>query len=53
MALFPRLGRSGSVPGTLEWITPGLPYIVVYQINAAQDRLIVLAVFHTAQDRSG
>ena len=51
MALFPCLGRSGAVAGTLEWITPGLPYIVVYQVDAAHDLLIVLAVFHTAQDR--
>ena len=53
MVLFPRLGRSGAVPETLEWITPGLPYIVVYQLDSARDHLIVLAVFHSAQDRPG
>lgn len=52
MALFPRLGRSGTVPGTLEWITPGLPYIIVYQLDAGQEHLTVLAIFHCAQDRS-
>ena len=53
MVLFPRLGRSGAVVETLEWITPGLPYIIVYQIDPAADGLIVLAVFHTAQGRPG
>ena len=50
IALFPRLGRSGRAHGTLEWITPGLPYIIVYQLEIGC--LIVLAVFHDAQDRS-
>lgn len=52
MALFPRLGRSGAVAGTLEWITPGLPYIIVYQLDERRNWLIILAVFHTAQNRS-
>ena len=52
LSLFPRLGRSGLVPETLEWVTPGLPYIIVYQLNLRREQLSVLAIFHSAQDRS-
>jgi addiction module RelE/StbE family toxin len=48
---FPGIGRAGLVPGTFEWVVPRLPYIIVYEIDAAQDRLIVVAVFHGAQSR--
>jgi toxin ParE1/3/4 len=47
---FPRMGHAGVVPGTLEWIVNGLPYIVVHQISATGE-VIVLGVFHGAQER--
>jgi plasmid stabilization system protein ParE len=43
----------GRAPGTYEWIVQGLPYILVYKINADEDEVDVVAVFHGAQDREG
>jgi len=49
---FPRLGREGREPGTREWVVRGLPYIIVYEIDVSDtDELLVLAVFHGAQNR--
>jgi toxin ParE1/3/4 len=47
---FPRMGRAGGVPGTYEWPVKGLPYLIVYELRPT-DELIVLGVFHGAQDR--
>ncbi|MGZ8155407.1 MAG: type II toxin-antitoxin system RelE/ParE family toxin [Burkholderiales bacterium] len=49
---FRSIGRIGRAPGTYELVVPGLPYIVVYQVNADDDEVIVIGVFHGAQDRS-
>ena len=51
LAEFPRMGRSGTVSGTCEWIVHGLPYIIVYTFDAEQDELAIIAFFHGAQDR--
>lgn len=53
---FPQAGRPGRSPGTREWVVRGLPYILVYEISGGEDEitgneLVVLAVFHGAQDR--
>jgi toxin ParE1/3/4 len=49
---FPRIGRAGRVHGTYEWVVRGLPYIIVYQIGATDpDEVLILGVFHAAQDR--
>ncbi len=48
LAQFPRRGREGRIPGTRELIFPGLPYIVVYQIN--DQSIEVLRIYHGAQD---
>lgn len=48
---FPHIGHLGRRKGTLEWVVPGLPYIVVYQLNLERDVVDVIAVFHGAQDR--
>ena len=53
IALFPRLGRSGDARNTLEWITPGLPYIITYRLDVKAQQLIVLAIFHSSQNRNG
>jgi len=51
---FPRMGHAGQVEGTHEWVVRGLPYIIVYQIGAADpDEVLILGVFHAAQDREG
>ncbi len=51
LSRFPRIGRSGVVPGTLEWVVRGFPYIVVYEIDEQRDELTILNVFHGAQER--
>jgi plasmid stabilization system protein ParE len=48
---FPGIGRAGLAPGTLEWVVPRLPYILVYEVDRSQERLVVVAVFHGAQRR--
>jgi toxin ParE1/3/4 len=48
---FPYMGHVGRVPGTYEWVVPGLPYILVYEVNEADDLVAVVAVFHGAQGR--
>jgi addiction module RelE/StbE family toxin len=48
---FPYIGRIGRAPGTYELVVPHLPYIVVYQVNADDDVVIVIGVFHGAEDR--
>lgn len=48
---FPELGHVGVVPGTYEWTVSGLPYVIVHEVNAKKDEVIVLGVFHGAQNR--
>jgi toxin ParE1/3/4 len=48
---FPQLGHIGVVPGTFEWTVLGLPYIVVHELDDDHDQVIILAIFHGAQDR--
>jgi toxin ParE1/3/4 len=45
------MGHTGLLSGTFEWSVTGLPYIIVYEQAAEADEVIVLAVFHGAQDR--
>jgi len=53
LCTFPRLGRPGIVDGTLEWIVPRTPYVLVYRIDVGDhDELVILRVYHVAQDRS-
>ena len=47
----PHLGHKGDDPGTFEWVVRGLPYIIVYEVNVERGELVVLAVFHGAQER--
>lgn len=51
LSLFPQSGRRGSVKGTRELVIPGLPFIVVYHATDAD--VVIVAVFHMAQDRFG
>jgi toxin ParE1/3/4 len=45
------MGRGGRAAGTHEWTVRGLPYIIVYEVHENRDELVVLGVFHGAQDR--
>jgi toxin ParE1/3/4 len=51
LAEFPDLGHVGLVSGTYEWTIPGLPYVIVHEVDTDKDELLVLGVFHGAQDR--
>lgn len=48
---FPLMGRIGREEGTREWVIPRLPYIAVYEVDEEQQALVVIAVFHGAQNR--
>jgi toxin ParE1/3/4 len=48
---FPYMGHVGRARGTREWSVPGLPYVIVYKVNAEGGEVDVVAVFHGAQDR--
>ena len=47
---FPYMGRPGRDEGTREWVVPRLPYIVVYEVHEDRGDVIIIAVFHGAQD---
>lgn len=54
LASFPHLGHEGALPGTREFVIPGLPYILVHRIEPSDpDTLTILAVYHGAQLRPG
>jgi toxin ParE1/3/4 len=43
------MGRPGLVAGTRELVEP--PYVIVYEVHEEQDEIVVLAIFHGAQER--
>ena len=43
------IGRPGLDPGTRELVE--YPYIIVYEVHERRGHIVVLAVFHGAQDR--
>jgi plasmid stabilization system protein ParE len=47
---FPEMGRPGIEPGTRELIEA--PYIIIYEFHVDRDEVVILAIFHGAQDRS-
>ncbi len=51
LARFPEMARSGIVDGTREWVIPRLPYIAVYRVSPVTDEIIVIGIFHGAQNR--
>jgi plasmid stabilization system protein ParE len=48
---FPHIGHAGLAPGTYEWPVTGLPYILVHEVYEEDKEVVILAVFHGAQDR--
>jgi plasmid stabilization system protein ParE len=48
---FPHIGHLGLVAGTHEWVVKGLPYVIVHELHGQDDEVVVLGVFHGAQDR--
>jgi plasmid stabilization system protein ParE len=54
LTTFPFVGRVVRDAGALEWVMPRLPYVVVYEVDRENDRIVATAaVFHAAQDRGG
>jgi toxin ParE1/3/4 len=54
LGAIPQMGHEGALPGTLEMVVPGLPYIIVYRIKTGrEDALEILGVYHGAQLRPG
>jgi plasmid stabilization system protein ParE len=52
LARHPRAARFIPEYEIYECFIPRTPYVVIFRIDAANDMLIVLALFHTSQDRS-
>jgi plasmid stabilization system protein ParE len=42
---FPYAAQVGRSPGTREWVVRGLPYIIVYEVNAEANALLSWAYF--------
>ena len=53
LAILPRTGHDGTVPGTFEKVVPRVPYVIVFRVDINDDsrELVLLRVYHTAQDR--
>ena len=51
LAIFPFMGHPGVVAHTYEWVVPGIPFIIVYEIDEPAQELRVITVFHSSQDR--
>ncbi|OGG53650.1 hypothetical protein A2851_02050 [Candidatus Kaiserbacteria bacterium RIFCSPHIGHO2_01_FULL_53_29] len=51
LGLFPRMGRIGSAPRTYELLVKGLPFVIVYELRRGKGEVIILGIFHGAQDR--
>jgi toxin ParE1/3/4 len=49
LADMPQIGRIGRVPGTRELVVPRTPYVVIYQIDDTDDRILLLRMLHGAQ----
>jgi toxin ParE1/3/4 len=49
LATFPMSGRSGRVRGTRELVISNPPFVVAYSIE--KDRIVILAIYHGAQQR--
>ena len=51
LGAIPQMGHEGALPGTLEMVVPGLPYIIVYRVKLGH--VEVLGIYHGAQLRPG
>lgn len=51
IGLFPRMGRIGAARNTHELLVKGLPYVIVYELSRKGREVVILGIFHGAQDR--
>lgn len=47
LSIFPKSGRIGNTPGTLELVVPRLPYVIPYRLN--DSHIEIIRVYHTSQ----
>jgi toxin ParE1/3/4 len=47
---FPHMGRASDVTGTRQWVVRRSPYLIVYQVDEMHDEIVVIGIFHGAQD---
>ena len=45
----PRIGRVARLEGTRELVIARTPYLAIYQIKGADDRVLVVRLLHAAQ----
>jgi plasmid stabilization system protein ParE len=50
---FPQIGHAGAVAGTHEWTVTNLPYVIVHELDKAKSQVVIIGVFHGAQNRRG
>jgi len=50
---FPQIGHEGAIADTYEWTVADLPYIIVYEIDFDKTPVVIIGVFHGAQNRRG
>jgi len=48
---FPAMGREGARKRTREFVVSGLPYLIVYRVDA--EEIVILGIYHGAQRRPG
>jgi toxin ParE1/3/4 len=48
LSVFSQRGRKGRIAGTREWVFPGWPWILVYQVG--EHAVEILRIYHGAQD---
>jgi addiction module RelE/StbE family toxin len=53
LASMPLIGHEGALIGTREMVVPGLPYVIVYRVEADGETVVILGVYHGAQLRPG
>ena len=53
VAHYPKAARYDPELDIFETWVPRTPYVLLYRVDTQNDQLIVLALFHGAQDRSG
>lgn len=51
LVLFPFMGHPGQARRTFEWVVPGIPFIIIYEIDEPSEEVRVISVFHGHQNR--
>ncbi len=46
----PHIGHAGRAKDTFEWVVSAYSYVIVYELDRANDRLIVIGVFRGSQE---